>query len=58
MSSSSNKSLDLLIDYFKVSFEVRVEAKIQKVHRFSAHDRGSSIKLHIVPMITSMLKEY
>lgn len=58
MSSNSNKSINCLINYFKGSFEVRVESNVQTFLGFSVQDCGKSIELYNASMITRMLKAY
>lgn len=57
-SSNSSKSLNLLIDYFKSSFEVSVEAEIQKFLGYSVYNRGSLIKRHDALMRARILEEH
>lgn len=50
--------MDLSIDFYKGSFEVRVEVKIPTFFVFLFKNCGSPFKLHIAPTIIRTLKEY
>lgn len=56
ISINMNNSFDLLIDYFKSSFEVLVETKAQRFFGFSVQDCVNSIRLHNAPMVSRVLK--
>lgn len=58
ISGDSDETLDLVVDYFKGSFEVRVDSKIEKFFEFSVQDSGSTVKLHNAPMIRRLLKAF
>lgn len=56
VSGSCDKSLNLLENYFKWSFEVRVDSTIKNIVGFFVQDSGSTVKMHNLAMIWGLLK--
>lgn len=58
MSDDSDSSLDLVVEYFKGAFEVRVDLNIRTFIGFSAQDSCNAKKIHNAPMIGLLLKAF
>lgn len=56
MSGDSDEWLNLVVDFSKASFEVRVDSEIEKLLGISIEDIGDSVKLQRAPMNGRLLK--